>query len=79
MATEMRRYVGDAIISALIGYDDSSWAVRNSATMTFAAAMLRAVDADKNAANTSLEYVVLSKVRIKSLQIFIHLSLSKDQ
>jgi len=49
LASEMRRYVGDSLISALIGYSDSSWAVRNSATMAFAAVMLRVVDADKNA------------------------------
>ncbi len=49
LASEMREFVGDSIISALIGYKDSSWAIRNSATMTFAAAMLRVVDADKNA------------------------------
>ena len=51
LATDMRPFIGDAIISALIGYKDTSWAVRNSATMTFAAAMLRVIDADKNAEN----------------------------
>ena len=45
----MRLFVGDSIISSLIGYKDSSWAIRNSATMCFAAAMLRVVDADTNA------------------------------
>ena len=49
LASEMRAFVGDSIISSLIGYKDSSWAIRNSATMCFAAAMLRVVDADKNA------------------------------
>ena len=49
LATEMREFVGDCIISSLIGYKDSSWGIRNSATMCFAAAMLRVVDADKNA------------------------------
>lgn len=49
LALEMRKFVGDSIISALIGYTDTSWAIRNSATMTFTAAMLRVVDADKNA------------------------------
>eukprot|EP00554_Chaetoceros_debilis_P014698 CAMPEP_0194123918 /NCGR_PEP_ID=MMETSP0150-20130528/56526_1 /TAXON_ID=122233 /ORGANISM="Chaetoceros debilis, Strain MM31A-1" /LENGTH=2190 /DNA_ID=CAMNT_0038817389 /DNA_START=149 /DNA_END=6718 /DNA_ORIENTATION=- len=49
LANEMREFVGDSFISALIGYKDSSWAIRNSSTMTFAAAMLRVVDADKNA------------------------------
>jgi hypothetical protein len=36
-------------MSSILGYNDSLWAVRNSATMVFAAAMLRVVDADKNA------------------------------
>lgn len=49
LATEMREFVGDSIIVSLIGYKSSSWAIRNSATMCFAAAMLRVVDADKNA------------------------------
>lgn len=49
LATEMREFVGDSIIASLIGYTDSSWAIRNSATMCFAAAMIRVVDADKNA------------------------------
>ncbi len=49
LASEMRAFVGDCLISALVGYSDSSWAVRNSSTMTFAAVMLRVVDADKNA------------------------------
>ena len=51
----MRQFVGDAIISALIGYRDTDWAVRNSATMTFSAAMLRVIDADKNAENVEVE------------------------
>ena len=45
----MKIFIGDSLISALIGYGDTSWNVRNSATMTFTAAMLRVVDADKNA------------------------------
>ena len=45
----MRFFVGDSIIASLIGYKDPSWAIRNSATMCYAAAMLRVVDADKNA------------------------------
>jgi len=53
LASDMRKFVGDAIISAMIGYDDESWAVRNSATMVFAAAMLRVIDADKNASFSS--------------------------
>ena len=53
LAKDMRCFVGDAIISALLGYDDEDWAVRNSSTMVFASAMLRVVDADKNAAKLS--------------------------
>lgn len=52
LAKYMREYVGDSIISALIGYKDSSWNIRNSSTMAFSAAMLRVVDADKNADST---------------------------
>ena len=51
LATEMRKFVGDAIVSALLGYNDKSWGVRNSATMVFSAAMLRVIDADKNASS----------------------------
>ncbi|CAJ1960388.1 unnamed protein product [Cylindrotheca closterium] len=43
--------VGSSMVSAILGYDDPSWAVRNSATMVFSAAMLRVIDADKNASN----------------------------
>ena len=49
MATEVKPFIGDAIISSILGYNDFTWAVRNSATMVFSAAMLRVVDADKNA------------------------------
>ena len=49
LATEIREFIGDLFLAALIGYKDSSWGIRNSATMCFAAAMLRVVDADKNA------------------------------
>jgi HEAT repeat protein len=52
LASEVAPIVGDAIISAILGYDDTTWAVRNSATMVFAAAMLRTIDPDKNASNT---------------------------
>lgn len=52
LADVMRPFIGDAIVSSLLGYSDPSWAVRNSATMVFSAAMLRVVDADKNASNT---------------------------
>ena len=40
------------VMSSILGYTDSAWAVRNSATMVFAAAMLRVVDADKNATSS---------------------------
>lgn len=55
LSTDMRCFVGDAILSSLVGYKDRSWAVRNSSTMTFAAAMLRVIDADKNADKTSFD------------------------
>jgi Putative death-receptor fusion protein (DUF2428) len=41
--------LGDAFVSSIFGYLDPDWRVRNSATMVFSAAMLRAVDPDKNA------------------------------
>ncbi|KAG7351266.1 putative death-receptor fusion protein DUF2428 [Nitzschia inconspicua] len=43
---------GECIVSAILGYDDTSWSIRNSSTMVFAATMLRVVDADKNASNS---------------------------
>lgn len=49
LASETTRFVGDAIVSSIIGYDDPAWAIRNSATMVFASTMLRVIDADKNA------------------------------
>lgn len=49
LASVSRPFIGDAIMSSMIGYEDSRWAVRNSATMVFSAVMLRVVDADKNA------------------------------
>jgi hypothetical protein len=52
LAGAVRPFIGDAIVSSLLGYSDPEWAVRNSATMVFSAAMLRVVDADKNASNT---------------------------
>ena len=52
LSNEMAPLVGDAIVSAIIGYVDSEWSIRNSAGMVFAAAMLRVIDADKNAVNT---------------------------
>jgi hypothetical protein len=51
LSSEVLPLVGDAIISAIMGYLDPAWTIRNSSTMVFAAAMLRVVDADKNAAN----------------------------
>lgn len=44
--------IGDSLVAAIIGYNDDAWGVRNSSTMVFAAIMLRAIDADKNASNT---------------------------
>ncbi len=52
LASAVSPFIGDSIIASLLGYSDPSWAVRNSATMVFSAAMLRVVDADKNASNT---------------------------
>lgn len=49
LAVEVAPFVGDCIIASLIGYTDTIWAVRNSATMVFSAAMLRVIDSDKNA------------------------------
>ena len=49
MTPVMNKFVGDALISAIVGYNDESWKVRSSSTMVFSAAMLRVVDADKNA------------------------------
>ena len=44
-------FIGDAIVSSILGYNHESWAVRNSATMVFSAVMLRTIDPDKNASN----------------------------
>ena len=52
LAQEVGPIVGDAIVSSILGYIDPAWSVRNSSTMVFSAAMLRVVDADKNASNT---------------------------
>jgi Putative death-receptor fusion protein (DUF2428) len=49
LAKEVGPFIGQAIISSIIGYYDIAWAVRNSSNMVFAAAMLRKIDADKNA------------------------------
>ena len=47
LSDQLTPFVGDALIISLLGFGDGSWAVSNSATMVFAAAMLR-IDADKN-------------------------------
>jgi hypothetical protein len=75
-------FIGDGIISSIIGYNDSSWAIRNSSTMVFAAAMLRVVDADKNASNsdkTSNNAITLSELfrRYPQLEAFIPAVLRK--
>ena len=49
LAPQVAPFIGDCIVSSMIGYTDDTWAVRNSATMVFSAAMLRVVDSDKNA------------------------------
>jgi hypothetical protein len=52
LSHEVFPFVGLAFVSSIFGYVDHEWAVRNSSTMVFAAAMLRSVDSDKNASNT---------------------------
>jgi len=49
LASQVGPVIGDCLVSAIMGYSDDTWAVRNSATMVFSAAMLRVVDSDKNA------------------------------
>jgi len=76
LASAISPLVGDTIISAILGYDDPSWAIRNSSTMVFAAAMLRVIDADKNASNsdkTSSNAITLTELfrRYPPLAIFI--------
>eukprot|EP00536_Pseudo-nitzschia_multiseries_P014348 jgi/Psemu1/246033/estExt_Genewise1.C_6880008 len=76
LASVISPFVGDAIISAILGYDDPSWAIRNSSTMVFAAAMLRVVDSDKNASNsdkTSSNAITLTELfrRYPPLATFI--------
>ncbi len=76
LASLMSPFVGDAIISAILGYDDPSWAIRNSSTMVFAAAMLRVIDPDKNASNsdkTSSNAITLTELfrRYPPLATFI--------
>jgi len=48
LSLQLAPYVGDALVIALLGFGDGSWAVSNSATMVFSAAMLKVVDSDKN-------------------------------
>jgi len=64
LAKELRWYISDCIISAFIGYDDASWAVRNSSTMVYSSTMLRVIDADKNAARGA------SKTAITAQELF---------
>lgn len=76
LASAISPFVGDAVISAILGYDDPSWAIRNSSTMVFAAAMLRVVDSDKNASNsdkTSSNAITLTELfrRYPPLATFI--------
>jgi hypothetical protein len=76
LASVVRPIVGDAIIAAILGYDDISWAVRNSATMVFSAAMLRVIDPDKNASNsdrTSSNAITITELfrRYPSLSTFL--------
>ena len=54
LSKEVFPFIGDAITCSIVGYTDPEWAVRNSSTMVFAAVMLRAVDADKNASNAGI-------------------------
>lgn len=76
LASVISPLVGDTIISAILGYDDPSWAIRNSSTMVFAAAMLRVIDSDKNASNsdkTSCNAITLTELfrRYPPLATFI--------
>ena len=69
-------FIGDSIISSLLGYTDPTWAVRNSATMVFSAAMLRVVDADKNGSNadkTSNQAITMTELfrRYPPLAVFL--------
>ena len=52
LSVEVFPCAGDAIASAILGFVDSDWAIRNSATMVFSSVLLRVVDADKNATNS---------------------------
>mmetsp|Transcript_27746 Transcript_27746/g.66938 ORF Transcript_27746/g.66938 Transcript_27746/m.66938 type:complete len:2336 (-) Transcript_27746:142-7149(-) len=74
-------YIGDMMISAVFGYRDRSWSIRNSSTMVFSSAMLRVVDTDKNASNsdrTSSNAISISELfrRYPALQTFIPAALT---
>ena len=76
LASVIGPLVGDTIIASILGYDDPSWAIRNSSTMVFAAAMLRVIDSDKNASNsdrTSSNAITLTELfrRYPPLATFI--------
>ncbi|MGK3756264.1 MAG: hypothetical protein ACI8RD_008575 [Bacillariaceae sp.] len=76
LASVIGPLVGDTIIASILGYDDPSWAIRNSSTMVFAAAMLRVIDSDKNASNidkTSSNAITLTELfrRYPPLAVFI--------
>lgn len=53
LSEDVRPFMGDAMAAAILGYDDEDWAVRNSSTMVFAACIVRIIDADKNASETT--------------------------
>ena len=72
LAPITNKLIGDAFISAVIGYSDPSWRVRSSATMVFAAAMLR-VDANKNASALPMDKKEESKTTgtaITAIELF---------
>lgn len=52
LSTFVNKIAGYCIVSAILGYSDTTWAIRNSSTMVFAATMLKVIDADKNAYNS---------------------------
>lgn len=65
LTTVVKSFIGDSIVSSLLGYNDPTWTVRNSSTMVFSATMLRVVDADKNASNkdrTSSQAITITEL-----------------
>ncbi|GMI19685.1 hypothetical protein TrCOL_g1009, partial [Triparma columacea] len=60
LSLQLAPYVGDAIVISLLGFGDGSWAVSNSATMVFAAAMLKVVDSDKNSTASERSLIATS-------------------